>query len=179
MIEIVIENETAVTYRLPLAQRALDRLSDLAIYTAAASLLGLVVVQGWQVFTRYVLNDSPSWTEPVTLLLLSTAMSLGAAAGVHSNRHFGFFLLAEKFPEPGRRALEVLRATVMAAIGVVIAWWSARLLLDGLDIKIAGAAMPQSINYLPLSIGGALMCVFALYRVWRALRPLSVTEGEG
>jgi len=177
MTEIVIE--TAVTYRLPLAQRALDRLSDLAIYTAAASLLGLVVVQGWQVFTRYVLNDSPSWTEPVTLLLLSTAMSLGAAAGVHTNRHFGFFLLAEKFPEAGRRALEVLRAGVMAAIGVVIAWWSARLLLDGLDIKIAGASMPQSINYLPLSIGGALMCVFALYRVWRALRPLSVTEGEG
>ncbi len=31
--------------------------------------------------------------------------------------------------------------------------------------------MPQSINYLPLSIGGALMSVFALYQAWRVLRP--------
>ncbi|HEY0332732.1 MAG TPA: TRAP transporter small permease [Stenotrophomonas sp.] len=167
--------EPNFTYTPPASQRALDRLSDLTIYVAATALLGLVVVQGWQVFTRYVLNDSPSWTEPLTLLLLSTAMSLGAAAGVHTNRHFGFFLLAERFPPAGRRAFEVLRAGVMAAIGLVIAWWSARLLLDGLDIKIAGASMPQSINYLPLSLGGALMCVFALYRIWRALRPLSVT----
>ncbi|HEY9256008.1 MAG TPA: TRAP transporter small permease [Stenotrophomonas sp.] len=162
----------------PPAQRALDRLADLAIYTAAAALLGLVVVQGWQVFTRYVLNDSPSWTEPVTLLLLSTAMSLGAAAGVHTNRHFGFFLLAERFPEAGRRALEALRALVMAAVGAVLAGWSSVLLVDGLDIKIAGAQMPQSINYLPLAIGGALMTVFALYRVWRVLRPLHLQEGE-
>nr|MBP8908295.1 TRAP transporter small permease [Pseudoxanthomonas sp.] len=41
---------------------------------AAIALVGLVLVQSWQVFTRYVLNDSPSWTEPVTLLLLATAM---------------------------------------------------------------------------------------------------------
>lgn len=169
--------DSSYTRSLPPAQRMLDRLADAAIWTAAGALLGLVVVQGWQVFTRYVLNDSPSWTEPVTLLLLSTAMSLGAAAGVHTNRHFGFFLLAERFPDAGRRALEVLRAAVMAAIGAVLAWWSSVLLLDGLDIKIAGASMPQSINYLPLAIGGALMVVFALYRVWRALRPLSI-EGE-
>jgi len=166
------------TVIIPPAQRALDRLADLAIYTAAAALLGLVVVQGWQVFTRYVLNDSPSWTEPVTLLLLSTAMSLGAAAGVHTNRHFGFFLLAERFPDAGRRALEALRSLVMAAVGAVLAGWSTVLLFDGLDIKIAGAQMPQSINYLPLAIGGALMTVFALYRVWRVARPLHLQQGE-
>ncbi len=50
------------------------------------------------------------------------------------------------------------------------------LLLDGLDIKTAGASLPQSINYLPLCIGGALMVVFALYRLARALRPAITTE---
>ena len=44
-------------------------------------------------FARYVLNDSPGWTEPVALLLLNTAMSFGAAAGVHRGSHFGFFIL--------------------------------------------------------------------------------------
>jgi len=157
-------------------QRLLDRISNLAIGIAAAALLGLVVVQGWQVFTRYVLNDSPSWTEPVTLLLLSTAMSLAAAAGVHTKRHFGFFLLAEKMHARVRRAIDLIRPLMIVAIGAVIAWWGGVLLLDGLDIKMAGATLPQSINYLPLSIGGALMSVFALYQAWQVLRP-ATAEG--
>ncbi|PPT25244.1 C4-dicarboxylate ABC transporter [Xanthomonas arboricola] len=131
-----------------------------------------MVVQGWQVFTRYVLNDSPSWTEPVTLLLLSTALSLGAAAGVHTNRHFGFYLLREHVPPLVRRVFDLIRPLMIMSIGAVLAWWSAALLLDGLDIKMAGAQMPQSINYLPLSIGGALMVIFALYKLWRVLRPI-------
>ena len=85
-------SETVITPTAP--QRLLNVIADVAIYIAVIALLGLVVVQGWQVFARYVINDSPSWTEPVTLLLLATAMSLGAATGVHTRRHFGFFLLA-------------------------------------------------------------------------------------
>ena len=51
-----------------------------------------------------------------------------------------------------------------------MAYWSAVLLFDGLDIRIAGAPMPQSIGYLPLSVGGTLMVVFALYRLFLVLR---------
>ena len=95
-------------------QRGMDLLSNAAIAVAVVALLGLVVVQGWQVFARYVINDSPSWTEPVTLLLLATAMSLGAACGVHTNRHFGFFLL-HAYLGPGlRRAVDVLVQLVVA-----------------------------------------------------------------
>jgi TRAP-type C4-dicarboxylate transport system permease small subunit len=159
-------------------QRILDLIADITIHLAVVALLGLVVVQGWQVFARYVINDSPSWTEPVTLLLLATAMSLGAATGVHTRRHFGFFLLAARLPVALRRAVDVFAALVVAVLGVVIAWWAAVLLLDGLDIKAAGANLPQSINYLPLSIGGALMAVFALNQMVQAVQPAAV-EAEG
>ena len=158
-------------------QRALEALANIVIHVAVIALLGLVVVQGWQVFSRYVINDSPSWTEPVTVLLLSTAMSMGAAAGVHTNRHFGFFLLAEHFGPFAKRVVDAVVQLVVAAIGAVIAWWGWLLWVDGLHIKIAGAPLPQSINYLPLSIGGALMVLFALQRMWLALQP-AVAEGE-
>jgi len=125
-----------------------------------------------------VINDSPSWTEPVTLLLLATAMSLGAATGVHTRRHFGFFLLAAHMGPGLRRAVDVFASFVVALLGVVIAWWAAVLLLDGLDIKTAGANLPQSINYLPLCIGGALMAVFAVNQMVQAVQP-AVAEAEG
>ncbi|WP_017355514.1 TRAP transporter small permease [Stenotrophomonas sp.] len=160
-------------------QRVLDRIADVAIHIAVIALLGLVVVQGWQVFARYVINDSPSWTEPVTLLLLATAMSLGAATGVHTRRHFGFFLLAAHMRPGLRRAVDMFAALVVVVLGAVIAWWAAVLLLDGLDIKTAGANLPQSINYLPLSIGGALMAVFALNQMAQAAQaPVADAEGD-
>lgn len=152
----------------------LDRLGNLAIGIAALSLAGLVVVQGWQVVARYVFNNSPSWTEPVTLLLLSTAMSLGAAAGVHTQRHFCFNLLAEAMRPGVRRLMDACGLLVVAGIGGVLAVWGGVLLADGLDVRVAGAPMPQSINFLPLSLGGALMCVFALARL-----PALLRGGEG
>ena len=158
-----MHGDTANTTRL-------DRLADAVIVLAALSLAALVVVQGWQVFARYVINDSPSWTEPVTLLLLSTAMSLGAAAGVHTNRHFGFFLLAEQMHPLVKRVIDALVPLIVGTIGGFLAWWGWVLWLDGLHIKTAGANLPQSVNYLPLSIGGALMAVFALNRLLLSLR---------
>jgi len=156
---------------------ALDRLADAVIAVAATALFGLVIVQGWQVFARYVINDSPSWTEPVTLLLLATAMSFGAAAGVHTKRHFGFFLLQDHMRPAIRKLVDLLIPLVIIAIGVVIAYWGAVLLFDGLHIKAAGASLPQSINYLPLSIGGALMVVFALNQFVGVLRAPPAGEG--
>ncbi len=156
----------------------MQRLAAFATAIAGTSLLGLVVVQAWQVFARYVLNDSPSWTEPVTLLLLSTAMGLGAAAGVQANRHFGFYLLADALPGRWKRILRAFAALVIAVIGTVMAVWAVRLLLDGIDIRMAGAALPQSIVYLPLAVGGALMAVFALAQLRGSMRAVGAPAVE-
>ena len=160
-----MSDETNNTSPTSAVQGLLLKISNLAIGIAAAALIGLVIVQGWQVFARYVLNNSPSWTEPVTLLLLSTAMGMGAAAGVYTNRHFGFVLLAETLPPKIKRVVDAISPLVIAMIGAFLAYWSFVLLLDGLDVKMAGAPLPQSIAFLPLAASGTLMVVFALNRL--------------
>lgn len=152
-----------------------DRLATTVYAIAAASLIGLVLVQGWQVFARYVLNDSPSWTEPVTLVLLTAAMSFGAAAGVHTDRHFAFTLLADAAPPKLRRGLFVFARLAMAALGAVLAWWAARLFLAGADVRAAGAPFPETLPYAMVAIGGGLIAVFA---VARCFRPLPAREAH-
>ncbi len=146
----------------------LDRLADAVVALAALALVGLVAVQGWQVFARYVLNDSPSWTEPVTLVLLASAMSFGAAAGVQNDRHFAFTLLADMAPPALRRMLFVFAKLTIALLGAVLAWWSSALFLGGLDVRTAGAPFPETLPYAPVALGGALMTIFALARCFRA-----------
>jgi len=144
----------------------LARLARGATMVAGAALLGMAATEAWQVFARYVLNDSPGWTEPVALLLLNTAMSLGAAAGVRSWSHFGFFILVHNVPPPLQRALQTFACLVVAAVGAALAGWGAQLLLDGIAIPAAGTVLPESAVFLPMALGGALMFVFAIERLF-------------
>ncbi len=146
------------------------RLARWTLMAAGAALIGLVLVQSWQVYARYVRNDSPAWSEPLSLLLLCTTMSLAAAAGVHSQSHFSFQLLAEALPARIQHALRGLRHLLVAALGACLAIWSWQLLVDGWAIDQAGIALPQSATYAPLALGGLLMLVFALDHIWARWR---------
>ena len=143
----------------------LDRLARLAIIIASASLVGMALVEGWQVFARYVLNNSPSWTEPVALLLMSTVMMFGAAVGTRNDAHFGFFVAVDAAPLRVRRALLALARLIAAAIGLLLAIWGGELLLDSWPVPMAGAPLPQGLVFLPFSVGGALIALFAIERL--------------
>ena len=132
---------------------------------AALALLGLVAVEGWQVIARYVLNDSPGWTEPLALLCLNVAMMFGAAVGVRNDAHFGFFIAVQAAPPWLQRLLRSIACAVAMAVGGMLAWWGGRLALDGWDVPMAGAALPLGLAYAPLSLGGALIVLFAAERL--------------
>lgn len=143
----------------------LDAIARAALMLAAASLLAIAGVQFWQVFARYVLNDSPGWTEPVALLLMNTAMMCGAAVGVRMDTHFSFTLALDAAAPTAQRLLRALSALVIGAIGAALAWGGARLMLDDWDVAMAGAAIPEGLRYLPLAVGGGVMTLFALERL--------------
>ena len=55
--------------------RVLDVLAGVTIALAGTALVALVVMMGWLVFGRYVLNDTPTWIERgATLAILCIAM---------------------------------------------------------------------------------------------------------
>jgi TRAP-type C4-dicarboxylate transport system permease small subunit len=125
----------------------------------------MTLVEAWQVFARYVLNDSPSWTEPVALLLMSAAMMFGAAAGVRSESHFGFFIALHVAPPKVRLVLLTVARLIVVTIGLVLAFWGTVLLMDDWNIPMAGAPLPQGLVFLPIGLGGALIALFALERL--------------
>ena len=153
----------------------LARLARAATVIAGAALLGMAATEAWQVFARYVLNDSPGWTEPLALLLLNTAMSLGAAAGVSSWSHFGFFILVHNVPPALQRVLQAFACAIVATVGAALAIWGVQLLLDGIGVPAAGTVLPESAVFLPMALGGALIFAFAIERLF-APAPTTATE---
>jgi TRAP-type C4-dicarboxylate transport system permease small subunit len=157
---------------------ALDRLARGALVLAGLSLLLIALVQAWQVYARYVLNDSPGWTEPVALLLMNTAMMFGAAVGVRRDQHFSFTLLVDAAGPAAQRLLKLLSAVVMGAIGGALTWGGTLLMIDDWQVPMAGAPIPEGLRYLPLSLGGALIGLFALERMVGVARPPGEAGGK-
>lgn len=145
--------------------RAMATLASTATAVACIALVSMTLVEAWQVFARYVLNNSPSWTEPVALLMMSATMMFGAAAGVRSESHFGFFIALHVAPPKVRVVLLTVSRLIVLSIGAVLAFWGAALLMDDWSIPMAGAPLPQGLVFLPIGLGGALISLFALERL--------------
>jgi TRAP-type C4-dicarboxylate transport system permease small subunit len=136
-----------------------------AIAIAATSLCALVLVLAWQVFGRYVLNSSPSWTEPVALTLMSVAALFGAAIAVRSESHFAFPTLVENAPGPLRALLKVLARLIALGFGLALAGFGGFLMVDSWTVPMAGAPFPEGVGHIGLCAGGALIALFSLERL--------------
>jgi TRAP-type C4-dicarboxylate transport system permease small subunit len=62
----------------------------------------------YQFFTRYVLNNSASWTEEIARYLLIGTVFVGAAIGVAKNNHIQVDLLYRYLPKGAGRALSLV-----------------------------------------------------------------------
>ena len=142
-----------------------QRLASLALLIAGLALIILAVVQIWQVFARYVLNQPPAWTEPVAVLLMNVAMMLSAASAVQAEAHFGFFIGLSASPPRLRRVLLALSRALQCGVGLLFLVWGARLAAANWDASMAGLALPQGAVFLPLCLGGLLVALFAAERL--------------
>jgi len=123
-------------------------------------LLGATVLV--QFFTRYVLNDSASWTEEIARYLLIATVFIGAAIGVRKNNHIQVDFLYRLLPRKAMRALstvvDVFRIAFLASCVVLTVQLMAR---------IGGTRM--AIVDFPLGIVHAAVLAGFVLMTWRAM----------
>lgn len=156
----------------------LDHLEFAALVIAGVCIIGVVFVQAWQVFARYVLNDSPGWTEPVALVLIGTTAMFGAAVGVRRETHFSFPTLADAAPPLVKAACKMIARLAMLALGLGLAWFGAMLAANSWNVPMAGAPLGVGARFAPIAIGGLLIAVFSLERLVRAM-PIAKPQDIG
>lgn len=147
-------------------RRPLDGLSRVILGLAGLALVAMALIQAWQVFARYVLNDSPGWTEPVALLLMSFAVMFGAAVGVRRETHFAFQNLRDALPDPMRGVAKAITRLIAATAGLGLMVLGGTLMIDDWAVPMAGAPVPSGLRFAALAVGGLLILIFALERLF-------------
>ena len=154
-----------------------DRISRLLIAFGSAGLLAMTAIVSWQVFGRFVLASSPSWTEQASLILMIWYVMFAAAAGVHEGFHIRIALLEEKLGEKARPIVRIV-AAIIAVLGLVLLVYGLQLcwLVRGNVVPSLGVS--RAVAYVPLPVAGLLMTLFALPQIASGRHPLDHHDAE-
>lgn len=144
---------------------ALELFSRAMIAVAAVALVALIVMMGWMVFGRYVLNDTPTWVErAATLAILFISLPV-AAVGVRERFHLSVLGFREALPPKIQRWVAVGCDALVGLFGLAMAFWSWDL-VDGVRaFRIPLLGISQAWTYIPLMICGGLVTLFAIEQV--------------
>lgn len=122
------------------------------------------------VYSRYVMRATFQWYDEVARLCFVWMIFLGAAVAVRRGAHFRLHLVIDRFGEVARRRVDLLVtvlviafAAVLVAGGVATLPLARRQVTDALEISMLWF-------YGALPVGGALMILFALPRLWTLAR---------
>lgn len=141
-------------------------ISRLCMYVAVAGLLGIVTVVTYQVFGRYVLNDTPTWAESLALVFVLYVTMFGAAVGVRDAGHIGLeSILVMMMPQRHRIWFEILIHVLVAVFGVVMGWNAWVLAESVMPYKIPNLGLSEGLNHIPLAIAGVLITLFSLEHI--------------
>ena len=138
------------------------RLSRWAMYVAVACLLGIVGVVVGSVIWRYLLNDAPSWSEQVALILVINVAMFGAAAGVRDEGHIGMESLIGLLPKGYQFWIGNLVGVITIVFGASLVWGCATMALSVWPNSIPTLGISEAYSYLPSVVAGVLIILFSI-----------------
>ncbi len=156
--------------------RAMDRLfnilSQICLILAGVALVTMTLMFAWLVFGRYVLNDTPTWVEQVSHLLLMVIAFLGAAVGVKQDTHLSVVLFRSAVPTKVRTVFVFITDVLMAGFGGFMFWYGLQLTQFKWKTLIPLIQWSEGLRSLPLTICGALVFLFSTGHLIRLIMGL-------
>jgi TRAP-type transport system small permease protein len=147
---------------------AIDRTMELVV---AAIFAGMVMIGTWQVFSRFVLNATPSWSEEIQIfghiwlvfLAIPIAYRRGAHITVEAIRRVLSFGL--------NKALDLLIELLWLGFAIATAYYSYRVSLVTRNSVSPGLEIPMSYPYYGMILGSAYLALVVFRRLAGALPP--------
>jgi TRAP-type C4-dicarboxylate transport system permease small subunit len=140
----------------------LNQIARACMAMTSVMMVTLIVIFGWLVWGRYVINSTPTWVEQAALLLVVWISFLGAAVGVRRRSHLSIDFIRDALPAWIGRPLAMIAHVLMTLFGMVMAWQGWLLAAGTMSRKIPMLNISEAWRALPLSICGVLVALFSL-----------------
>lgn len=119
----------------------------------------MVAVSLAQVFFRYVLNDSLTWSEELARYLFVWVSFLGAAIALHRKMHIAVDILTSIVSERVRRIMLWLTQIAVVGLLIVLILYGVRISVLTWNTPSAALRMPMGLVYMAIPVGAFCMLV--------------------
>ncbi len=151
-------------------ERALDTVVFVSNFVSGSLMVILIVIFGWLVWGRYVLNSTPTWVEQAALVIVIYIAFLGAAVGTRNGTHLSIDFIREAMPPLPRLILHIIAELLMVLFGIFMAWQGWGLVMTNLTREIPMLGLTESWRAAPLVICGVMIVLFSAVNLLRAAR---------
>ena len=114
------------------------------------------------VFSRYVLRNTPIWTDETALFALVWASMLGAGVGLRKGYQVGIRSLVEKAPRAIGAAMEIAGYLFMFIFLGVMVYFGVSQTVTNTKQLSAALRLPMAIPYAALPTGFSIMFLFTV-----------------
>lgn len=158
--------------------RLMDYLQRACMIVAGTCVVVITLIIPWGVFTRYVLGIGSSWPEPMAVLLMIWFSFTAAAVCYRENLHIGVSILPMMLSGWKRTAVGWLIELLMGATNLFMLVYGVRLVSTTWHQVIAEfPVVSVGVSYLPVPVGGAIILLFVVERLWRGTLFAAPSEG--
>ena len=152
--------------------RVLDWIATIVKYVMLVQATMIFVIICFAVFTRYLLNYVPSWSEEVPRYLLVWITYLGAALAVKYKEHISLDVFFNMMPVRARQVGHIILNILIGAVGVIMLVFGIALVRQFGDDLMESIAFKNSWFYLAMPISGGLMVLFIVQDTWKGVLSL-------
>ncbi len=144
---------------LILASDIINRVTE---YTIAIMMGVMTIIIALQVFTRYVLSDSLTWTEEIGRYLMIWICFLGSAMALKYGEHISVTFIEERFPPRIRRGVRLAIALTVLAFFALATWVGLLMTLQVSDQQAPVTWISMAWAYSCIPVGCFFMMIHAL-----------------
>lgn len=134
-------------------------------HVSNAMLAVQVVLICYVVFTRFVLNDSPSWGEEFSLLLMVWFCLISPAEAIKEKRHLAISLLQNLLPSPAIRIIDLINHVLIVLFGAFMVIEGYNLAQLTMRNIMPGMGVPATWLYASVPVAGALLIMASVERI--------------
>ena len=147
---------------------AIDRAIE---WIVAAIFAGMVLIGEWQVFSRFVLNMTPSWSEEIQIFghiwLVFLAIPIAYRRGAHITVEAIRRVLASWM----NKALDLINELLWIGFAIATAYYSYRVSLVTGNSVSPGLEIPMSYPYYGMILGSLYLLLVVIRRLSGELPP--------
>ena len=128
----------------------------------AFAFAAMVAVGGFQVFSRYVLRHSLSWSEEFQKYMHIWLIFLAVPLAYKQGAHIGMRVLFDRLPDVTKKMLSALFDILWLALGGAMIYYTTRIMGVARFQTSPGLGIRMDAVYLCIVIGGAYLSLMAL-----------------